>query len=233
MKWRERWAEKGLRPVEVHKYGYREIGPNGRAGAVVVQKVRFALHSLETGEVVGKTFLVQHKGQAGKFQPGIGPHNDVMYQEPVLSAALSRGVDVLWVEGEKDADSALAAWNIPATSHYQGGAGAILQQAAKLAYAITSGSNIGLVMDRDRVGVQVAWHHARLLRKVGVPYQQIVFLAVRPRDLHADLSDHIAAGYGPDDLLEVSVPKVAARIEKYGPLRPGGGSGRWGSGGSR
>lgn len=236
MGWIAKWQQRGLRPVRDCMYPYREVVKGGREGPTLARKVRFHLVSIETGEVVGKTFLMQHRvsPQSAEFVSGIGPDRSLMYREALLYRALAAGADLLWTEGEKDADSALNAWNVPAVSHYQGGAGANKDQAAKFANAIRTGSTIGLVMDRDPVGVQVAWHHARLLRDVGIPAIQLVFLAPRMKRPKTDLTDHIAKGYGPDDLQEVSVARMAELIRRYGPLRPGRRlSGSWGSGGAR
>lgn len=140
---------------------------------------------------------------------------------------------VLWTEGEKDA-LACRVFKLPAVSHHGGANKATEEQAAQFkGYQ----GLVGVVADRDDPGYACAARRARLLGEVGVRTD-----VVRPADdvvppgrcppgqicycepgcppsyelwRGADLSDHVAAGYGPADLEVVPEAELRAAAERW------------------
>jgi hypothetical protein len=127
----------------------------------------------------------------------------LIYNLPKVVAAVQNGQTIWWPEGEKDADS-LKAIGLVATSHH-GGAGKIsLKQAAWLAGA----KRVVLLYDLDpddkrggNVGMADVWKRFDLLQIAGVAAERIVVAHARAGK---DVTDHLEAGYGPEDLVSVS-----------------------------
>lgn len=229
--WRNRWLERGLRPLQVAEYTYERAD-----GLAVVRKVKFALMRTEDGKPSGeKTFVVQHRTRqsvilkADKWEPGVGREGwetDLLYNRVSLEKALAAGEDILVCEGEKDADSAVqAGWGV-ATSHYQGAAGMRPEQAAVLARA---GGFIYICVDQDVTGAQLAWHNAVQMVGAGLSPRHIQFLAPAVEGVGADVTDHIRAGLGPSDMRAVRASEIKAVIDEHGEL-PRGSGGRFGYG---
>lgn len=159
-------------------------------GTVVAKKVR-----LEGDGKRGKTFEWQRPYGAG-WATGLGRTPIAAlppYRLPDLLAASPDAV-VLVVEGEKDVD---LAWSlgVPATSAAGGAKGALPQDVSVLA-----GRDVLIVADRDKPGADHAraWHE----RLSGVA-RRVSIAVARPEHKGADLSDHIDAGHGIDDLVIV------------------------------
>ena len=226
--WRDRWLERGLRPLRIAEFVYER--PDGNP---VVKKVKFALMRTDDGRWSGeKTFVVQHRTiqsvllGADRWDPGVGREGwetDLLYKRVELEKALRAGEDLIVCEGEKDCDSVMVEGWGAATSHYQGAAGMRLEQAAVIARCR---GTVYIVMDRDVTGVQIAWRSAVLLVKAGLGPRQISFHEPAIDKVGADVSDHIKAGLGPDELRPVSSFEVREVIAEHGELPRGG----WGYG---
>ncbi|KAB2372049.1 hypothetical protein [Actinomadura montaniterrae] len=210
-------------------YVYRD-----KAGEKVVKKLRYSVVDSATGEE-SKDFRVWNRpdpeDKPNYWEPSVGAYGgQLLYRLPQLLEAKARGEDLFWCEGEKDARTAYKAWGIATTTHHQGGAGARFSQAEWFA---GSSGVIWIVFDRDATGMQLADHHVRLLRKWDIPRSRIGLLFPAVTDDHADLTDHIEAGWGLDDLRELPHKELRHIIDRIGPLPRGRHkSGRWGSGGT-
>ncbi len=227
--WLNSWLQKGLRPVESASYTYQDSNGND-----IVRKTRFSLMSIADGKDTGeKTFTIHHRTlqsvilKANRWLPGIGQEGwdeDLIYRRCQVDAGISYGEPVFLCEGEKDANNVAKAWGVVTTSHYQGAAGMREAQARLLLGA----SQICIFVDRDLVGYQLAWHHVNLLVGLGYPGQNIRLGLPGVESPKADMSDHIAAGLGPDRVARLRAERLAAKIEKHGTLSTS--RGRWGYG---
>jgi 5S rRNA maturation endonuclease (ribonuclease M5) len=116
----------------------------------------------------------------------------VLYRLPEVLAAVRRGETVYVVEGEKDCDALVAA-GLCATC-VAGGAGkwhTVTDAAAALA-----GCDVVVVADRDEPG----WRHAM---EVARSLQAVARVRTVASAAGKDATDHLAAGYGVGDLVEV------------------------------
>lgn len=228
--WRARFNERGLTPVYDTKYEYKN-----HRGVVCFEKQRFRLVDAD-GNSVDKTFTVAHKpdpaGSPYLWKTGVGPYTSLLYRLPRLVRELRRGAAgvVWWCEGEKDADSAVlsSGGDAAAFSHYQGNACANDRQ---LAWFEGWPGRVHIVMDNDGIGGYIAYQHAIGLVGVGLSSAQIKFWVPKVRVKKADLSDHIAAGYGLEELRRVRIKDVRKVAEANAP-EPGSGGKRHGSGGN-
>jgi hypothetical protein len=108
------------------------------------------------------------------------------------------GHQVWWVEGEKDADRARSLGLIALSS--PAGATGPLPDLSCLA-----GHPVNIIADRDEAGL----FHARAVQAALEPYALTIGLyGPAPRRKKSDLSDHLDAGYGMDDLEEGVPPYV-------------------------
>ena len=229
--WVSGWLQRGFRPVQTAQYVYQDVNGND-----IVRKTRFALMGVVDGKDSGeKTYVVQHRtlqsvllGSA-RWEPGIGHEgwgDDLLYRRVALEGAIDREEDIFLCEGEKDADAVVRAGWGSATSHYQGAAGARLGQMKVLSRAHRY---IIVLIDRDVTGYQLAAYHIEMLKSLGVPGRDILCREPGVGDKKADISDHIAAGLGPEDTRRVTPSELARLIQKHGKLAAGGGR-RWGYG---
>lgn len=240
--WYERWLSKGLRPLRVCDYvyevplpdkaytpEYRATLPEDELWATVVRKRRWALMSIAPPcEQVDKTFTVQHRdwlsaraGMEGLWERTIGPWGaGLIYRRSEVMRAVQAGEDVLLLEGEKDCDSAVEAGWGAVTTHYQGSGGWRPDQAE-----VFRGfrGRVRIVMDNDVIGVQLGWANAKTLRASGFE-GKIRFYLPAIRDFKSDVTDHIRAGFGREDLVPQSHRQMKELIDKLGPLPRGNGS---------
>lgn len=125
----------------------------------------------------------------------------LLYHLPEVIAAVRDGLTIYFVEGEKDADNAIRA-GLAATCNAMGAGKFRVQHADQLAGA----HRVVIVADRDEAGRRHGAAIAELLRgRVGSV--DIVEAAVGK-----DISDHLAAGRRPDELVPVG-PAVAGWAE--------------------
>jgi hypothetical protein len=175
---------------------------------LIFQKVRYA-----TNDLRGKTFLIRRPDPTAAggwdWHPPAGWER-YLFRLPQVWWAVQHGDDVFWAEGEKDALS-LEAAGVVATTH--GGAGNAHRAQAE--WFRGHEARVLLVMDRDAAGIGAADVVQRydLLRDVGLNEQQLLILA--PRGDAKDVTDHLTAGYGVQDLRMVhraDVAQVAAQV---------------------
>ena len=230
--------KKALRLVRDCEYFYHDL-----AGSVAFKKVRWKVVNRATGDVVGKTFSYFHQSIISR---SAAPHlwlagkpdgaDDILYRLPDLVRSIADGYDILICEGEKDCDSASAAWNVTVTTHHGGSGGWSIGQAnwfrraERLGLMGAKKSRIYIAMDRDKVGLLLAWETYQLLVRVGrVSPGRVVFMHTSVRKRGADVSDHISSGLGPRDLIVMDRGRVGRLARRYGrtKLRIGSGSGPW------
>jgi len=230
--------KKALRLIRDCEYFYHDL-----AGSVAFKKVRWKVVNRATGDVVGKTFSYFHQSIMSR---SAAPHlwlagkpdgaDDILYRLPDLVKPISDGYDVLICEGEKDCDAASAAWNVTVTTHHGGSGGWSIGQAnwfrkaERLGLMGAKKSRIYIAMDRDKVGLLLAWETYQLLVRVGrVSPGRVVFMHSAVRERGADVSDHINCGLGPRDLIVMDRGRVGRLAKRFArtKLKIGGGSGPW------
>lgn len=131
-----------------------------------------------------------------------------LYNEAAVTSAIEAGAPVWLVEGEKDADNGEAAGLITTTNAQ--GAGSFPTELA----ALLGGADVRVVVDRDAAGAKRALQLLDLLPVQKQPASVRVFVPAT-RDDKSDLSDHLGAGFGVDDLIEISRPDADALWRRY------------------
>jgi hypothetical protein len=147
----------------------------------------------ETDDERGKTYrYLDHSGN-WKKPPAA---DSVLYHAPELRREKRSGADLFSTEGERDAD---ALWELGcvATSHHQAAGHFSEMQAASLA---GWKGRIFLVADRDVPGAVDVVKRYDLLRRAGIPEKQLTIIRARKGK---DARDHIEAGYGPEEFVEL------------------------------
>ena len=132
----------------------------------------------------------------GASRAGLGDVRRVLYRLPEVIRAAGQGRTVYVCEGEKDAD-ALAALGLVATCNV-GGAGRGKWRDEYSQYL--EGAHVIVVADRDTPGIE----HARAVADALNGYAASVRIMLPAVDReHADVSDHLAAGYRVDELVPI------------------------------
>ena len=135
-----------------------------------------------------KTFL-QMRYRDGEWEWGAPPPQDrPLYRLPEVLAQVANGGTVYVVEGEKDVET-LEGLHAVATTN-SGGAGKWLPHHTEC----LAGATVVVIADRDEVGVDHALHVARELRSTGSAVE-----VLQPA-IGKDVSDHVGAGRGRDEL---------------------------------
>ncbi|NJP72164.1 AAA family ATPase [Streptomyces sp. C1-2] len=169
--------EKRERPQVVAQYPY--VDEHG--------KLLLTVKRLEPGyDGERKTF----RQYAPDGKPRVSGVRRVLYRLPEVLAAAKAGGTVFIVEGEKDADN-LAATGACATSSI-GGAG---KWNDTYTTALRGAGEVVIIRDRDDPGRRHAEQVATSVRAAGIPVR-----ILEPAK-GKDVSDHLAAGLGYDDLL--------------------------------
>ena len=137
-----------------------------------------------------KTFR-QHRAGGSAGVKGV---RRVLYRLPEVLAQASEGLPIIVVEGEKDVDN-LAAIGAVATCNVGGAGKWVDQYTASLAGV----SEVWIIADKDEPGRKHAAQVAASLTRANIPFR--VFEAARGKDV----SDHLAAGLGPEDLVPVQL----------------------------
>lgn len=155
----------------------------------------------------GKRF--EYWGQSpdsGKWEPRKPPDADrYLYRLPGLVAALRAGQPVALSEGEKDADT-LSEHGLTASSHH-GGATKFTAEQAEWFRGCTG--HVFLLLDNDPPGAACVLHRLRLLARAGLSPEQITLLR-SPFDDCKDVTDHVDAGHGLDELVTADVKRLIA-----------------------
>lgn len=148
-----------------------------------------------------KDFAVKRPDGRGGWTYRLGDDTRrVLYRLPEVLAAVEAGRTVYVVEGEKDADR-LAAMGHAATCNFDGAAKDGQRAKWRPEYAtVLRGADVVIIADRDAPGVA----HARAIAASldGKAKNAAVMQAAVDR-AHADISDHLDAGLGLDDLVPV------------------------------
>lgn len=185
--------------VEQARYVYRL-----EDASVAFTKLRFAYP--DSPKVGYKTFWISPSDQAAlkrlKDQRSVP-----LYNLPELKRCISAKVPALAGEGEKDCDTAKRHGRTMVCGH--AGAGQSLPE--EYVDQIRGLSLLWIVPDRDDPGTRYALNWIELARKADVPFR------VRRTPLEAkgaDLTDHFQAGYGWDDLLDVTDEFLQIEIQQ-------------------
>ena len=178
--WWERRDERPDDAVEVYVY-------TDEAGASL----------FEVGRFPGKRFFQRRPGRSD-WKGGIKGVRRVIYRLPQVLAAVAAGETIYDVEGEKDVH-ALEAVGVVATCNPMG-AGKWKQEYAEP----FAGADVVVVQDRDDAGHQHARTVVASLERVGASVRLVEAAHGK------DAADHLAAGLGVDDFVEVEVPTTVA-----------------------
>jgi hypothetical protein len=163
------------RPRKVAEYSYAD--EEGR--------VLYVIERLEPGrDGARKTFLTRYPNGKGDRR--------VVYRLTAVMAAACDGRTIYFVEGEKDADRLAALGYVATTSVH--GAGKWRHEYAEP----FDGGTVVIIADRDEPGLAHAHTVAASLRQVGCTVRIMQSAAVAKG---ADVSDHLDAGYGVEDLV--------------------------------
>ena len=130
----------------------------------------------------------------------------LLYRLPDVIAAVRRGEPVFLVEGEKDSDRVAATGSCGTT--VPGGAGK--WRTVHDAKNVLHGADVVVVADRDRAG----WHHAL---EVVESLRPVAHVRVVASASGKDFSDHEAAGYRIEELVDVDPEKEIAALEETEP----------------
>jgi hypothetical protein len=122
----------------------------------------------------------------------------VLYRLPEVLAAVHAGRVVYLVEGEKDADR-LAALGHAATCNFDGAGKPGGRPKWRPEYGDTlTGADVVIIADRDEAGIEHARAAADDLRSKA---KSVAIMQAAVTDEHADVSDHLDAGHGLDELI--------------------------------
>jgi hypothetical protein len=190
----------------VSEYGYTD-----ERGHPLFTKVRYE----------PKGFSVKRPDGRGGWIPGLGEGTPrVLYRLPDVVAAVRDGRTVYLAEGEKDADR-LAGLGYAATCNHDGAAKNGQRPKWRPEYGdLLRGADVVIVADRDEAGITHAQAAAADL-KTKAKSVAIVQSAVTSE--HADVSDHLDAGYGIGDLVPVAASDLPGGQDERstGPHLPG------------
>ena len=169
-----------------------------------------------------KQFRQHAANGAGGWAPKLGDARRVLYRLPDVLAAIEGGEEVWLVEGEKDADR-LRAEGVVATCNPMG-AGSWRPD-----YTATftgRAARVNLIADRDPEGYRHAHQVAGVLGAAGAS------VTVLEPATGKDISDHLAAGLGLDDLavvdlatIDVAEPPAPGRASRNGSASSNGAGG--------
>jgi 5S rRNA maturation endonuclease (ribonuclease M5) len=147
-----------------------------------------------------KDFLVKRPDGRGGWVWKIASARRVLYRLPEVAAGIADGKTVFLVEGEKDSDR-LAALGYVATCNFDGAAKEGRRTKWQPRYGdMLQGANVVIIADKDEAGeAHARAAHADLKGKAASV--RIVESSVTRKG--ADISDHLDAGLGLDDLVPV------------------------------
>lgn len=184
--------EKPARAQVVAEYAYCDEG-----GAVLMKVKRF-----EPGFDGKKKSFAQYGADGSKGSKGI---RRVLYRLPEVLAEIQAGGTVFVVEGEKDADNLHAATGATATCNLSGVGGGWREDYTN---CLRGAAEVVVIADRDEPGRNHAFTIAASLERAGIPVR-----VLEPAK-GKDISDHLAADLGYDDLVPAERPPTNPRIEE-------------------
>ena len=174
----------------------------------------------ECGELLFVKVRYEPKGFAQKRPDGrggwiwnLGRTHRVLYRLPEIVAAIREGQTVFLVEGEKDADR-LARLGIAATCNFDGAAKEGQRPKWRPEYGdVLAGADVVVVADRDEAGLA----HARAAAADLAGKAKSVAVAQAAVDrAHADVSDHLDAGFTLNQLVPVKAEPTAVAADDTG-----------------
>lgn len=184
--------------VEVAKYNYRSAN-----GKLLFWKVRYGPR---------KTFAVFH-WNGDKAEKGLGGAERVLYRLNEVKEAIASGKPVWVVEGEKDADR-LAAMGLCATCNFDGASRQDQKPKWRPEYAdmLAGALEVNIIADRDEQG----YAHARAVAaSLAGRVPKVTLLQAAVKEDHADVSDHLDAGWGMGDLVPLAEQGAALIAARY------------------
>lgn len=185
----ERRPEQTERTYRLQKVAHFDyVWPDGSPCARVV---KFDRIDTETGEFVGKEFT-QQRWTGETYLNRIGDLRIPVYRADIVAAAVTLKMPIYVCEGEKDADAAVSAFGVVATTN-PGGAKKWREHHTE---HLAGATEVTIISDNDKPGRE----HAEQVRAALEPVvgSVVVKAAVKGKDI----SDHIAAGYGLADLVD-------------------------------
>lgn len=182
------------------------VWPDGSPCARVVKYHQF---DKQTGDYAGKTFKQQRwDDEFSTYLARIGDLRIPVYRADLVAAAVVMGMPIYICEGEKDADAAKAAFKVVATTN-PGGAKKWREHHTE---SLRGASEVVIVSDNDKAGRE----HAEMVRAALEPV--VGRVVVKAAVMGKDISDHIAAGYGLDDLVDPF--EITAEVGEEPPADP-------------
>ncbi|WP_144662868.1 CHC2 zinc finger domain-containing protein [Paenarthrobacter nicotinovorans] len=168
-------------------------------GAVVQQVVREEAQTPDGKEKrFTQRFMNTSTGKFVKRKPeGFQP---VVYNWPAVAEAIQEDRPVWIVEGEKDADTAVA-HGLVATTNAQGGG----NFPAELG-ALFTGADVVVVVDRDQAGYQRGHDLAQLLGEHSA--RSVTLYVPATAAAKSDLTDHFEAGFGVADFVQATFEEM-------------------------
>lgn len=182
-------------------------------GTVVFQKTRYAYLDPEAAGRP-KTFRYWKPTENGRGWEWGKPAgaDGLVYRLPELLAAVRGGAPVIYVvEGEKDADNAVARGQVATTNHQAGGPGNKVTDEQGRWFQGYSG-RVRIVADNDVTGYATAARWRTVLLAAGLTERQLQVVRAR---FGKDLSDHLAAGRSPAGLRRVPLTELEAKAAQY------------------
>jgi len=174
LEWADLFDEPPEHRQEVARYPYTD-----EDGTVLYWKIRYE----------PKFFRLQRAD--GTW--GLGDCRRVLYNLPAIITAVKQGWPVWITEGERDADH-LGRMGIAATSNHDGASGKWKNEYT----AFFKGAEVVIVADRDEPGVR---HALDIRAALSGKAASVRIVQSKTTGKGDDISDHLHAGYGLDDLV--------------------------------
>jgi putative DNA primase/helicase len=156
----------------------------------------------------------QQAYQEGRYVPGLRGGQLPLYGLPLVLASAGIGEKIFLVEGEKDVENLRQAREIATTN-----AGGTKNWRDDLADAFIGSSMVTVVADKDQPGRELARQKAVSLGRREIPFRVVEAAEGK------DVSDHLAAGYTIEDLVEIDLHEIDAERNSKANLGGGDDSG--------
>lgn len=178
---------------EVTRYPYVDL-----RGALVQEVIREECTAEgDLHKQFRQEFITANGRRVRRKPDGFAP---VLYRAPQIRAAITSGTPVWLLEGEKDVATA-ETLGLVATTNTQGG-----KAFPDDLVDCLRGADVFVVLDRDPTG----WARGvELHQKLTGVAAKVRLLLPIPDHAKADFTDHVEAGHGVNDLIDVDVEEVA------------------------